>query len=76
MSSLPDDLEMRTVIFDNDADQMGVVMSDWRGEWVKVSFDGGRTAKPVARDRLTDVTDTYDCAHAWGLTDAKQSDDD
>lgn len=75
MSNLPDDLEMRTVVVDGDPDQMGVVMSDWRGEWVKVSFDGGQTEERIPRDRLEDVTDLYDYAYAWGLTDEKQSDD-
>lgn len=75
MSDLPDDLEMRTVTVDGDPDQMGVVVSDWRGENVKVSFDGGLTSEYIPRDRLEDVTELYDYAFQWGLTDENQADD-
>lgn len=74
MSDLPDDLEMCTVTVDGDPDQMGVVVSDWRGENVKVSFDGGLTAEYIPRDRLEDVTELYDYAFQWGLTDENQAD--
>jgi hypothetical protein len=75
MSDLPDDLEMRTVTVDGDVDQMGVVMYDWREERVKVSFDGGRTGEWIPRDRLKDVTEAYDYAFQWGLTDENHADD-
>lgn len=75
MTGLPDDLELRTVVVDGDIDQMGVVMRDWRGENVRVTFDGGRTTESIRRARLEDVTDLYDYAFQWGLTDENQADD-
>jgi hypothetical protein len=76
MPDLPPDLEMRTVTVDGDIDQMGVVMNDWRGEQVRVSFDGGRTSEYIPRDRLEDVTESYDYAYRWGLTDESHEDED
>lgn len=75
MSSLPDDLEMRTVVVNGDIDQMGVVMHDWRGERVRVSFDGGATSEYIPRAWLEDVTELYDCAFKWGLTNENHADE-
>jgi len=76
MGDLPDDLTLRTVTFDNDIDQIGVVMVDPREEQVEVSFDGGRTTEWLPRNRLEDVTESYDCAYRWGLTDESHEDED
>jgi hypothetical protein len=75
MSDLPPDLELRTVVVDGDIDQMGVVMHDWRGENVRVSFDGGRTSEYIPRERLEDVTETYDLAYRWELTTENLADE-
>ncbi len=72
MSNLPDDLQMRTVVYKGDIDDMGVVTDDLREERVKVKFAGGEEWVP--RVDLEDVTELYDCAYAWGLTDEDQSD--
>lgn len=73
MSDLPEDLEMRTVVFRGDIDDMGVVVVDGREERVKVKF--GDKEEWVPRADLEDVTDLYDYAYEWGLTTEKHSDD-
>lgn len=76
MPDLPPDLELRTVVVDSDIDQMGVVMSDWRGENVSVSFDGGMTSAYIPRNRLEDVTELCDLAYLWELTTENYADED
>jgi hypothetical protein len=73
MTDLPDDLEMRTVVFRGDIDDMGVVITDLREERVQVKF--ADREEWVARDDLEDVTDLHDLAYTWGLTDENQTDE-
>jgi hypothetical protein len=74
MSDLPDDLTMRTVIYRGDIDDPGVVIEDSGAPNVKVKFSA-TGEEWVSRTDLEDVTETFDLAHAWGLTDADASDD-
>ncbi|MER6605723.1 hypothetical protein ABT282_07355 [Streptomyces sp. NPDC000927] len=71
---MQDRLDMRTVVYEGDVDQMGVVVHDDGGECVRVDFgDGAATGARgwcvgthVPRGKLEDVTDTYDLARKWG----------
>lgn len=82
MSNAPDDLTMRTVVYQGDIDQMGVVMRDGGGERVRVYFGDGRPDEAgnlgeyVDRDDLEDVTEMYDYAYQWGFTTENHADDD
>lgn len=67
MPALPEDLKMRTVVFQGDIDQMGVVLRDGREERVEVTFDG-KGGEWVARTALEDVTNMCDLAYQWGYT--------
>lgn len=75
MTDLPPDLEMRTVVYKGDIDDMGVVITDGREERVKVRFGGG-TEEWVPRADLEDVTEMYDYAYRWGLTTENHEDED
>lgn len=80
---MSDDLTNRTVVFDDDIDQMGVVIDDLGGERVKVWFGDGPLTRThyhdggvwIDRDRLEDVTDeddpAYNLAVAWDLIDGE-----
>ena len=74
-------LEMRTVTYDGDIDQMGVVVKDWGGENVKVDFgdgysdEAGMPGRWTPRAALDDVTDTYDLAEAWGYIEEDEDDE-
>lgn len=76
------DLEMRTVVYGGDIDQMGVVVRDLGGERVKVDFGSGKTDEAglpgewVPRADLEDVTDMYDKAAEWGYTEDEEDEDD
>lgn len=75
-------LEMRTVAYNGDVDQMGVVVKDLGGERVKVDFGDGKRDEAglpghwVPRAALNDVTDLHDLAQAWGYTEEEENDDE
>jgi hypothetical protein len=75
-------LEMRTVVYANNPDQMGVVVRDLGGENVKVDFGDGYQDEALLPGRwtprasLNDVTDDYDLAKAWGYTEDEEDEDD
>jgi hypothetical protein len=71
------DLTLRTVMFRNKVDDMGVVLRDTGEERVKVDFGDGKASGAggwdvgtwVDRTDLTDVTEDHDLALAWGLVE-------
>lgn len=77
------DLTLRTVVFQNDINQMGVVVNDWGEERVVVDFGEKRERTPhydrggvyVDRSDLTDVTDDYNLAVAWGYIEDEEDED-
>ena len=81
---MSNDLTNRTVVFDGDIDQMGVVVYDGKEQRVRVwlndrpltrvhYMDG---AEYIDRDRLEDVTDDFDLAKEWGLVEDDEDEDE